>query len=165
MLLLPFYIFAPYSFSVIILAKNPSFVDHMLEFYERRNSVQLPPENLNKKFEPVNKESMESLPDDMKLLIQIYKLNMTNTNASIPRLEKMFDGAFTHIEVWNLITTLHLSREVITRHYGEIGNGRAGNIYFVREFYGPNVKQVYEDLVMPKERPEERISYVPDMLP
>ncbi len=141
------------------------FISHMFEFKERRNSIQLPPENLNKKFERVNKESMEGLPDDMKLLIQIYKCNMCNTTASIPILEKMFDGILTRREIRGLIDDLHLGREVLTRHYGEIGDGRAGSIYFIRDSYAPIIKRIYEDVVMPKERPEERISYVPDMIP
>lgn len=125
--------------------------------------IELPSENKNKTFEKVNEESLKDLADEFKVLVQIYKFNMTETPANFTRLANYFNGMLTETHVMGLLATLE-DFGIINAEYGDVGKGRAGRRYFVSSEKLEEVRDIYEKHVKPEETPKERISYVPGIL-
>lgn len=125
--------------------------------------IELPSENKNKTFEKVNEESLKDLADEFKMLVQIYKFNMTETPANFTRLANYFKGMLTKSHVLGLLTDLE-DVGIINGEYGDVGKGRAGRRYFVSSENLEEARNIYEKYVRPRETPEERIIHVPGIL-
>ena len=125
--------------------------------------IELPPENRDKSFESVNADSIKGLDNNFKLLVQIYRFNMTRTPVNFERLKNYFKGVMTDSHILHLLNTLD-DWGFIHGEYGELGNGRAGYQYFVSSDHVQTARAMYENHVRPNESPIDRVTYVRGLL-
>lgn len=128
-----------------------------------RPEVSLPPQNQNKNFEKVDTDAMKRVGDEFKVAVQIYKFNMTKQPVYFNKLVDFFDGVMDGSRILNL---LHFLSDwgIVEGQYGDLGNGRAGRLYYIDSGEVWRIREIYEEHVKPYERPEDQISYVPGLM-
>ena len=141
----------------------PADKKEMQLFAVEMPKVAIPPKSQNKKFEKADSDAMRELGDFLKVAVQIYKLNMTDTPATYSRLADYFSGTLERSIISSSLDIL-TRMGIITGEHGEAGEDTAECRYFIGSDHVWPIRAMYEELVRPKEKSEDQIDYVPRLL-
>ena len=83
------------------------------------------------------------MSNDLKLLCEIYRMNISGEPASITSLVSSLEGVMSKMDIFTALDTLD-DWFLIEGEYGVIGNGRAGRVYYVDRHQVYTVEKLYE---------------------